>query len=131
MILKNIIESTDIKQCVDELVAFHRRYYYEPGYILSSNKISALYNQVFEKVMDYRHTTTKHTLLVSADKDKFKLTVGDILFRDWFIENNQPYSKLYYMNVDFPKQLSNMSILLEIIYEITYYSFPKTVENPI
>lgn len=131
MILKNIIENTDIKQCVDELVALHRLYYYEPGYILSSNKISTLYNQVFEKVMDYRHTTTKHTLLVSANNDKFKLTVGDRLFRDWFIENEQPYSELYYMNVDFPKQLSNMSILLEIIYEITYYSFPETVENPV
>lgn len=131
MILKNILTKIDTQKCVQELIALHRQYYYEPGYILSSNTIADNYNNVFKRLLDYKHTTEKHTIIFQQSKNTYQLYVQNKLLRDWFVENSQPYSIMYYMDINHPKNLTPMAVLLEVIFELTYYSFPKTVEKPI
>jgi len=38
---------------------------------------------------------------------------------------------MYYMDINYPKNLTLLAVLLEVIFELTYYSFPETVENPV
>ena len=129
MILKQIIDKIDIQQCISDLVTLHRKHYYEPGYIISSEKISKKYNTVFNLITSYSHTTQQRTIDFKYNRDKYELYVDGMLLRDWFIENSQPYNILYYMKLNYPKNLTLSAVLLEIIFEITYYSFPETVEN--
>ena len=131
MILKNILTKVDIQQCISELTVLHRQHYYEPGYIMSSKIISEKYNNVFSKLLDYKHTTQKHTINFQLSNETYQLYIQDKLLRDWFVEKSQPYSIMYYMDINYPKNLTLLAVLLEVIFELTYYSFPETVENPV
>ena len=129
MIVKKLIESVDISKCINELVILHRRYYQEPGYILASDRITKQYNCVFNMLREYKHTTKQHTINFEQTSGQYHLYVEDKLFRDWFVDNNTPYDIIYYMKINAPKNLTPMAVLLEVIFELTYYSFPETVEN--
>jgi hypothetical protein len=131
MILKHIISKVNKQKCLDRLTTFHRQHYYEPGYILDSKKITKLYNVVFEKLHAYEHTTNKYKLDIKLKNNVYELLVENQLLRDWFVEKSQPYSIMYYMDINHPKNLSPMAVLLEVIFELTYYSFPENVENPV
>jgi len=131
MIIKKLIENVDIQKCINELVILHRKHYQEPGYILSSNKITERYNHVFDMLREFKHTTKQHTINFEKALEQYNLYVGDKLLRDWFVDNKKPYNIIYYMKINAPKNLTLMAVLLEVIFELTYYSFPETVENPV
>lgn len=133
MIVKQLLDKIDRIKCILDLVTLHRKFYYEPGYILSCDKITDLYTNVFDRITEYRHTTESKTIIFEYDTTHktYNVTVEGKALRDWFIENNYPYETLYNMQIIKPKQLENISVLIEIIFEITYYSFPETVENTV
>ena len=46
----------------------------------------------------------------------YELTIEGKLFRDWFKENKSPYDIISAINIDAPKQLDNINILIELLY---------------
>lgn len=135
MTISDLIDSVDIEECVNIMLSLHRQHYNEPGYILNNTKITSNYQHIIKLIsspgkskklqtIKYNTITNHATGLVT-----YELTIEDRLFRDWFKANKSPYDTISAINIDAPKQLDNINILIELLYEISYYSFPKNVDN--
>jgi len=130
MTLHELIEKVGEETCINELVQLHRINYSEPGYILSTKIITQEYKKVF-KILSQQTKITDKILKFKLCGEVYNVTIDGILLRDWVIINGLDSKDLISSTVDIPTTLSNINVLMEIIFEITYYSFPETVENPI
>ena len=127
MTISDIIDSVDVPQCINTIVGIHRQYYSEPGYILDSIKLNKLYTEVVELIKQPGKSDNEHVLKYEMDYDQqiYNLIIEDIQLRDWFKQNNNPYTTISSIQIESPKQLPKESILVELLYELTYYSFPN------
>lgn len=126
MTFRQALDKTDVSECISHLLMVHRNHYHEPGYILSSEKIKNRYNNVIELLTDYIYVTEQKTIVFTYEpvSKTYKLTVDNIILRDWFRDNNYPYREIYNMRIEKPKTLCNEAVLVEVMYELTYYKFP-------
>ena len=129
MIVKELTRKVTRNDCITKLVQLHRKHYYEPGYILSSKRIAESYNSVYESLRngDYIHTTDKITF--QLENEMYTVNVGETLLREWITKNDNSIDCIRNMQIIPPEELDHMAVLLEVIFELTYYSFPETVEN--
>ena len=124
---KRLIASCDIEKCIAELVELHRCHYHEPGYILDSNGLYEKYIHFIEDIICKYNTgmliTESETVncVYNAEHKIYRLTISKELLRDW--AQTSSIFKIASLQFDYPKSLSKEQLLLEVIFELTYYKF--------
>lgn len=125
--VKRLIDSCDITQCIDDLVDLHRVHYKEPGYLLDGPAMKSRYTEFVENILRKYNSgmviTSSEEIICQYDSEKklYSLTIGDGYLRDWVSKTN--FEQLAMLTVDYPDSLTKEQILLELIYELTYYEF--------
>lgn len=127
--VKTLIDNCDVNSVVDALVTINSERYNHPGYILDRKKLSTAYNNLCHEIAntspDYN---TNITINVTEDKTKniLKLHVGELLFRDWFAQQDYNINNILVYNITAPKYITKEQLLAELLFEITYYKLPQT-----
>lgn len=131
MIVSELFKRHDVESCIHDLVAIHRQHYHEPGYILDSKKLYSNYENVVSLIMEQSYTKDIHTInFIELDTKTFELRIQDKLLRDWFVNNSRPFEHLGQFDLKLPNQITTHGAIIEILYEVTFYSFPEeTVDN--
>ena len=127
---KRLIASCDIEKCVRELVELHRVHYIEPGYILASQSLYEKYIKFINEIISIYNTgmliteTETVNCIYNAEHKIYQLTIYKESLRDWV--QSSSISKIASLQFEYPKSLSKEQLLLEVIFELTYYEF---IEN--
>lgn len=135
MTVSEIIDTIDVNTSVDILISLHRKNYYEPGYILNSKKLSHHYHDIINHIKLPGVCKELHEIEYIESHDEFtgatiyKLIKDGIPLREWFKDNKYPYDILSSFNLIYPKHLDKCYVFSELLFEISFYSFPtKTVD---
>lgn len=124
---KRLVESCDTGKCINDLIELHRVHYYEPGYLLDKDLLRDKYRTFIKEVLSLYNsgmvieTVNKVEFLYDKQQSVYNLTIDKTLLRDWINTNN--ISAVASMNIQAPDTLSKEQVLLELIYELTYYEF--------
>jgi hypothetical protein len=120
--VNDIFKEVDLPKCVDTLLSLHRLHYHEPGYLLDGLSLRHKYHDMVNSIVDTpRDWQDKDTVKFSLDmkSSTYTVTVRGVLLRDI----NQSIDKISNMAIEHPKTLSKESLVLEILFEISYYDF--------
>ena len=118
----DIFKKVDLQECVDTLLSLHRLHYQEPGYLLDGISLRHKYNKIVDSIVNTPNNWQDNdTIKISLEMESntYKLTIGDMLLRD----SDQSIDIISNMKIDYPRTLSKESVVLELLFEISYYDF--------
>ena len=127
MKINDLIKKCNIDNILDTLISLHRVHYHEPGYVFDS-KIKKLYRHIIEELsrVDYTGHTLKMKIIYNSDQGIYDILVDGVKLRDIAPNVLGPDNISMLSVIEVPKsELSHEAILLEILTEITFITFPN------
>lgn len=124
--IKTLLECNH-QQAIQALVKLYSEHYSHPGYILNREKLTNAFEQLCNKL---QQSIPNYNLNVTIDivldqsTGTYTLSVDNMLFRDWYRQENYPGNILTYQ-ISAPKELNKEQLLAELLFEITYYKLPQ------
>lgn len=125
--IKRVIKNSDVSECLDTLVELHSKHYYTPGCILNRKLIRDKYTEyidnIIESVLDYNNQSTVRMFLDNRN-GIYNTEINGTTLREWV--KTATSKQVSSLNIDYPHDMHSNQVLLELLYELTYYSLDKT-----
>lgn len=120
MTVAELFRKGDVKECVDALVALHRRHYHHPGYTLNSRLVREKYTDKFNNIAS-APGKSGDTITIKYDENSstYRLKYKNQLMRDLNIQDQQLGSATIKHH---GTALSDEQIITEILFETTYHT---------